>query len=608
MKKPLFLIVLGLSALGLHAQTMNVCTGSVTTAINASADEMPYSDGGSTFTVVGKKFVISDVDSIYIDNSQVDDNTVNIIYNGTSARVLIAGNVAKYLTTTVTGAHVSIIQSEDLENEITYTLQGSSTDGSFWMDGELKATLVFNGLNLTCADSAAVNIRNGKRIAISLADGTTNTLVDGANGSQKACFAVKGHAEFKGGGTLNLTGNAKHAFASNEYCELKKSLGTINILSAKTDGMNISQYFEMKGGTITMSNLGDDGIQVDATDDTTDELNGRAFIKGGSLNITVSAESAKGLKVADSLFVAGGTTTIKATGTGGKGIVGSTNVEISDGVLNVTTTGSSSGSSSGGWGGWGGGWGGESSSGGKAKGIKAKGNLLISGGETTVSTLGGDGSEGIESKATMTITGGDVIVNAYDDALNASSKIDIQGGRIFACSTGNDAIDSNGTLYISGGLVIAAGTREPEGSFDCDQNTFSVTGGTLIGFGGDTSTPTTSVTTQPVVIQSGKSFTKGQYLALGDASGNAYWAVAVPQTYSSCKLVVSDPNMSVGSSYTLATNVTKTGGTEWQGYTEDATISGGTSSTISVTSMVTSSNNGGGGNHGGGGPGGGGRP
>lgn len=51
-------------------------------------------------------------------------------------------------------------------------------------------------------------------------------------------------------------------------------------------------------------------------------------------------------------------------------------------------------------------------------------------------------------------------------------------------STSNDAVDSNGKITITGGLMVAAGTTGVEEGFDCDKNTFKVTGGTLLGIGG----------------------------------------------------------------------------------------------------------------------------
>ena len=179
---------------------------------------------------------------------------------------------------------MSILQSSDLAEEVNYTLTGSSTNGSFYMDGNYKATLTLSDLTLTSTDSAAINIEDGKRIAIVLEG--TSTLADAASGSQKACFMVNGHSEFAGSGSLTITGNKKHGFWGDEYVQLKKKFtGKITIASAVKDGMSINQYFEMNNGTVTIASAGDDGIQVEATDDADDELNGQVLIKGGTLNV-----------------------------------------------------------------------------------------------------------------------------------------------------------------------------------------------------------------------------------------------------------------------------------------------------------------------------------
>ncbi len=611
-------------------QTMNICTGNVITAVTASTDEMTYSDSGNVLTVFGKAFNTSDIDSIFIDSSYVEDNSITVTYNGDMAKVVVAGNIAQYVTTTVNGANVTILQSSDLPTELTYTLQGASSNGSFYMDGKLKASIVLNGLTLASNDSAAINIRNGKRISVELADGTTSTLSDAASGSQKACFMVNGHTEFKGGGTLSISGNAKHGFWGDEYVELKKTTGSITITSAKKDGFNINQYMEIKGGTISVSGVGDDCIQVSKTDDDSDENNGQVIISDGSLDLDVTATAAKGIKCEDSLTISGGTFTIntsgggeydsderdasacaaikadgeiiitdgtfdlKSTGAGGKGISSDSDITIEGGVINIVTTGKKYT------------YGNYHSS---PKGIKSDANLTINGGEITVTTSGGNGSEGIESKATLTINDGIVIVNAYDDGLNASTHIAINGGKVYVYSSSNDGIDSNGTMEINGGIVLSCGTTAPEGGLDCDQNTFKITGGVIIGLGGDTSTPTSSVTTQPVAIVKGKSYSSGKYLTLDDSNGNNIFAFYVPRTYSSAVLLVSVPEMSIGNTYTISTGATVSGGEAWQGYVTNATVSGGTSVySLTLQSMVTSSSGSSGGNPGGGGtnPGGGG--
>ena len=202
------------------AQTLNVNVGNVTYQFPAAqTGDMVYEDG-TTLTIMGKAFTISDITSITVDNTTVTDNTVSIAYSGTSVAVSIAGNVAQYLTPTVSGAHVSIAQSDDLADEITYVLSGTSTDGEFYMSGSYKATVELNGLTLTNTtpvySGAAVHIQNGKRINVKVVTGTVNTLVDAASGSQKGCLYVKGHAEFKQKGTLNGQSRMQRSTSSQQ--------------------------------------------------------------------------------------------------------------------------------------------------------------------------------------------------------------------------------------------------------------------------------------------------------------------------------------------------------------------------------------------------------
>ena len=323
MKRIAILLSAFLVAIVSMSQTLNVEVGNVTYKIPAAqAGDMIYSNGTSV-EIMGKTFVLSEVGSMYIDQTAVTDNTVSVSYNGTSAAVTVAGNIAKYLTITTRNAHVSIVQDASVSDEITYTLSGTSTNGSFYMDGDTKASFVLNGLTLNNPDSAAINIRDGKRISVELADGTTNTLTDGSGGSQKACFAVKGHTEFKGGGTLNITGNTAHAFWGKEYVQLKKTVGTINILGAVGDGFNVNQFFQMNGGIVTIKNVGDDGIQLSFKTDDNDQIipisddednTGEVIIKGGTLDIAATGKAAKCIKSEGTVTVSDGTLTLRASG------------------------------------------------------------------------------------------------------------------------------------------------------------------------------------------------------------------------------------------------------------------------------------------------------
>ena len=304
------------------AQTLNVQVGNVTYQFPASqTGDMTY-DNGSTLTIMDKTFDLSDICSMTVDQSQVTDNQVRIIYDGTTATVQVAGNIAPYVTASINGAHVTIDQSNtDAVNgdEITYQLSGTSTNGSLTLNGSYKCTVSLAGVTLANPTGAAINITNSKRIQLSAKKETVNTISDGS-GSQKACIYSKGQLQFQGNGTLNVAGNCKHAVKSASYITVKNI--TINITSAVSDGFSCEEYFQLKSGTVTISGTGDDGIQCDLggttstgeTQDHSDEDTGNIYIDGGTLNITATADAAKG---------------IKADG----------DVKITDGILNVNQTG-----------------------------------------------------------------------------------------------------------------------------------------------------------------------------------------------------------------------------------------------------------------------------
>ena len=349
-------------------QTMWVVTGDVSWAFTTEQLETITYSNGTSFTAQGKTFNVADVDQIYVDNTPVPDNTVKVTYNGNTAKVIVAGNIAKNMTASVNGAHVVALQDANVAEEITYTLTGSSTNGSFYQDGEFKATVQLNGLTLNNPDSAAINIRDGKRIAVELVEGTTNNLTDGTGGSQKGCFAVKGHTEFKGAGILNITGNSSHAFWGKEYVEVKKTVGEINILGSKGDGFNINQYYLQNGGKVTIKNVADDGIQVSYETDDNDQIvedeenTGEVTLKDGTLDMTITSAGGKGIKAAASFIMLKGTLKMVQSG----------NLVAGDGDIDYGTC------------------------------VKAGGDILIHGGNVDLTNTA-QGGKGLNADGTITI-------------------------------------------------------------------------------------------------------------------------------------------------------------------------------------------------------------
>lgn len=243
----------------------------------------------------------------------VDDNTVEIVYNGTSATVTVASNIESYVSNVSNGAHVKLVQSDQVNDkvgEIIYILSGTSSDGEFYLEGSYKCGLELRGLTLTNPSGPAINIQNGKRVEVSVKKGYSNSIADGANDDYNGCFHCKGHTEFKGAGTLTVVGNSKHAIYSKEYIEVKKCV--INITDAAKDAIHCQEYFYMESGTINITGAADDGIQVELRGDKStgitagheDEDTGNFYMEDGTL--TIKGYGGKAIKVDGTISYMGG--------------------------------------------------------------------------------------------------------------------------------------------------------------------------------------------------------------------------------------------------------------------------------------------------------------
>lgn len=384
--------------------------------------------------------------------------------------------------------------------------------------------------------------------------------------------------------------------------------GSSYLLSGDLDspiGVKCDRNITISGGVTTLVNSGACGKGISA--------DGCLTMTGGTINGTFSgtgmlytnaageldASSPKCLNSDGAMFLYGGSVTSQSTGAAGKGITSGGTMTIGKSVdaegptLNVTTTGAKLTSTNGSdlssvsvsistrAGGPGGGGDMEDTSGSSPKAIKSTGDLIINSGSTIVKTSQ-TGGEGIESKSTLTINGGDVEGTCADDVINAATYITVNGGTVYAYSTGNDGIDSNGKFLFTGGLIMSSGTTAPEEGFDCDANTFAITGGILIGMGGGSSTPTTSSSTQRYWLKSNISLTSGSVyrLTASTATSNTNILVfKVPRTLTSATVLLSSPSLVKGTTYYLMKGATVTGTETFHGYyDETCTATGGTTS------------------------------
>lgn len=455
----------------------------------------------------------------------------------------------------------------------------SQSDGIDAGDGAIAISGGSIKVTSTQADVKAIKTGNN---TIAISGGVIDVTV---SGNQSKGISAKGDISFDGG-TTKVKGSGDVVLAASgsgfdpSYCTAIKTdgkitinAGTINVemTSAARGARGISAEGEISvnGGNVTVTTAGAGANYVNETG-------------------VADSYSCSAIKGTTNINLLAGTINVTSTGTGGKGIkadgeivIGNLNADNSLLTLNVTTTGArflTSGS-------------GMNADYTNPKIISCEGNLTLNSGTLTITgTQTADGGEGLESKSTLTINGGKTEISTWDDAINAATAIVINGGETYCTAKGNDGIDSNGTLTINGGFTISNGARSPEEGFDCDNNMFKITGGIIVGTGGNTSNPTSVSTQKSVKI----STTASNNVQIKNAAGTVilmYKVLAYTGSGSgnSVILLFTDPAF-VNGTYTVTRGGTISGGTTNHGYVTGGTYSGGTTTTFTVTNYLTTVN------------------
>lgn len=453
-------------------------------------------------------------------------------------------------------------------------------------------------------------------------------------------------------GIIQITSDAADVkgIKSDDILTINGGTITMNIAGAQSKGLSGKDDFVMNGGNISIITSGITVLETlgsgyDPSYCTAIKTKGDVIINAGTLSIESQSTSdgGKGISADGDIFIydgyitistagtgktytdengakdsytssciksdgnislLGGTINCTSTGGGGKGIsadgylsIGYANADNENLILNVNTSGERfyvSGQ-------------GDNADYANPKAVKCEDDMVVNSGIITIRcTQSDEGGEGLESKDTMIINGGIIDIEAHDDCINASNHILIAGGSIHCTSSGNDAIDCNGTLSISGGLIIANGDRQPEGGIDCDQSRFAITGGTIIGTGGSTSNPTANASSQYSIIYNNATagnaiciknanneiillFQLPTYLSSGNGQGGPGGPGGPGNNSNSMTVLLSDPALTTGS-YTLYYGGTISGGTSFNGYNTGGTYSGGSSKNVNISNKVTTVN------------------
>ena len=225
--------------------------------------------------------------------------------------------------------------------------------------------------------------------------------------------------EFRGIGKSypgTVTGNTSHAIKSGDYITVKNL--TLTIPSAVKDGINCNKYFQMKSGSVTISGVGDDGIQSsyeedgEATGETTDhedENSANLYVDGGTLNVSVPSTSVAGtcLKADGNAIINGGKLTLSAaaavdatdtTDPSYTSCIKGTSVTINDGDITCTVTGTA------------------------GRGISADDTLTTNGGTLTITNSGAPTTIASDVKSAKGLKALNLALNAGTITINMSGN------------------------------------------------------------------------------------------------------------------------------------------------------------------------------------------
>ena len=400
------------------------------------------------------------------------------------------------------------------------------------------------------------------------ADGAELTANWAKGDKTKGSIYTKGSLLISGSGSLTLNEGYKHGIYSKDYIRIFG--GTLNVNTTGRNAIQSVNGFVMDSGEITISGTGANtnnqsrGIIVEGAEDADNPGEGFIVINGGKIT---SSTVGKGMSAKWDYE-----DDVETDDTSDDPYP---YVLINGGEISITTTGTPADESN------------------SAYTFTDADGVTVS--ETTKLS-----PEGIEGKQAVFISGGIINLNCTDDCINASrddsgyaGQVVINGGNIYAYSSSNDAIDSNGTLTINGGVVVALTAKTPECAFDCDENTFAITGGLLVGVGtSNYSKPASSACTQSTVVLSGDYFgAGGTTFAVEDSDGNAVFAFAIPSAFGTSAnsqyiMILSSPKIKTGTTYKAVSGVTASGGSTFSNlYVDLPGVSGGatTASDIATT-------------------------
>ncbi|ANH37910.1 hypothetical protein I601_1474 [Nocardioides dokdonensis FR1436] len=373
----------------------------------------------------------------------------------------------------------------------TYRLTGTLTSGSVVIDApDAVVDLVLDGVDITAADVAAINVVEADQVVISLADGSTNVLADTAGAAvdetaedaPNATLFSSADLFLTGEGALSVTAHAADAITSKDT--LVMAGGDVAVTAAD-DGVRGKDHLVISGGSLTADVEGD-ALRSDneSVADEPDAAVGVIWIDGGTLDLTSASDA---MDAARQVTVLDGDLTIAA---GDDGIHSDNVLRIDGGTVDITESVEGI----------------EGAymylSGGDVSVVASDDGINVSGGaealaeETTATTddaaaqpdeAAGGGPEGGPPAGDASVDDLDSLtVSAMEgtgfggpaEGDNGTRVLELSGGT-YVVGTTSDGVDVNGSMDMTGGTLVVSSTENVrQGAIDVD-DAFTISGGTL---------------------------------------------------------------------------------------------------------------------------------